>query len=329
MQLSKREKEILFLICEEYLKNKEPVGSRYLWRKYKLPYSPSTIRNIMSDLEDKKLVCQPYFSAGRVPTDKGLKLYLEYLLLSVSLKDNINFNEKKYLKEDIFKEISKALAEKTKLLSFSLDLSYKNSKIDFIQIIPLSQKQYLCLILLNNGQSIHKSFSLPYVLEKSTLLYIQSYLNKYLKNLSIREAYLKLLKFRKEENFFLETFREIIKILAGSCENVYFYGLHNLIENINNLEEVKSIIKVLEEKEKILSISKILLESLKSNLSIILGAEIDKNIFSEFSFVVSKVKQKGKDIGLIGIIGPKFMEYEKAVKYVEKASDIISSYFSE
>ncbi|HIP93154.1 MAG TPA: heat-inducible transcription repressor HrcA [Desulfurobacteriaceae bacterium] len=329
MELSEREKKILFLICEEYLKNKEPIGSRYLWKKYKLPYSPSTIRNIMSDLEDKNLVYQPYFSAGRVPTNEGLKLYLEHLLLDISSNDTLYFDEKKYLKEDIFKEISKTLSERTKLLSFSLDLSYKDAKIDFIQLIPLSKKQYLCLIFLNNGQSIHKTFSLPYNLEKSTLLYIQSYLNKFLKNLSIKDAYLKLLKLKNEENLLLETFREIIKILASSCENFYFYGLHNLIENINNLEEVKNIVKVLEEKEKILSISKALLESLKSNLSIILGADVDKEIFSEFSFVVSKVKQRGNDIGLIGIIGPKFMEYKKAVRYVEKASNIISSYFSE
>ncbi len=327
--LSEREKTILFLICKEYLKNKEPVGSRYLWKKYKLPYSPSTIRYIMSDLEDKNLVYQPYSSAGRVPTDEGLKLYLEHLLLNLNEDVNFSLNEKEFLKEDIFKEISKSLSKKTNLLSFSLDLSYKDAKIDFIQLIPLASKQYLCLISLNNAQSLHKSFCLPNQIDKNTLLYIQNYLNKILKGLSIKEAYLKLLKFENKEAFLLETFREIIKILANSSENIYFYGTYNLVENVNNLEEIKLLLKVLEEKENILNISKSILESLQGNLSIILGTEIDKEIFSDFSFVVSKVKQKGKDIGLIGLIGPKFMEYEKAIKYVEKASNIISSYFSE
>jgi len=86
-ELTDRERDILLKIAELYIKEGEPVGSRTLQKAYSLPFSPATIRNVMADLEDKGYLFQPHTSAGRVPTDKGLKVYINSLFLALGQED--------------------------------------------------------------------------------------------------------------------------------------------------------------------------------------------------------------------------------------------------
>lgn len=193
INLSERDKKILACIIQQFILNATPVGSRVLVKKYQLGLSSATIRNIMADLEELGLLDHPHTSAGRVPTDKGYRFYVDHLMQIHNLTDE----EKKQISntlqnvsddsEILLKSTSQILSKFTNLISYISYPQIKNAKLEKIQLVQINSNSILVIVVVKNGPIKTISFELDCVLRSEKLYYVETILNEKLSGLTFIE----------------------------------------------------------------------------------------------------------------------------------------------
>lgn len=338
--LTDREQEILRSIVNMYILHGSPVGSRKISKHIESLYqiSPATARNIMADLEEMELIGHPHTSAGRVPTDKGYRYYVDYLMKIESL----NQNEMDYFKalkgessesEEVLKKASKLLG----LLSHNLALvripKIKELKIKKIEIIKLSSTHILFVLALDSNIVRTLTVEAQFEVEDKFLHRITDYINEKVsgRNLSqIRENFSSIIhSYENSDSSLIRLFiNSLDKILySGSDDDkVLTSGTNNLLNypEFEDISRVKSIIELVENKDVIIH----LLDSLgekggDSDTKIIIGSEIEDKIFTDYSLIISNYKL-GDAGGVIGLIGPKRMQYNRLLPLVDMVSKLLT-----
>lgn len=326
MILNERKINILNAIINDYIATAEPIGSRTIAKKYDLGISSATIRNEMSDLEDLGLILQPHASSGRIPTDKGYRLYVDSLMQCRDLTED----EITYLREVIvsnisqidylMKETAKAISILTNYTTIVSEPQAKRTKIKHMQIVPFDENAVV-LVIVTDAKSV-KNITIP-VPESSniTLLNkVSEQLNKHLAGeyidsltAAVIESLLK--KFKGNENIVIPIFNAVIKEFQGEDNlEIYTSGAKNILgfPEFSDIERAKEIFQALEEKQMLIT----LLNSgsdYSDTVEIVIGDENSIAQMKNCSIIRANYRIGDSTSGGIGIIGPTRMNYSQAV----------------
>lgn len=335
-KLTDRERTILTKIVQTYILNANPVGSRFLSKYLKddLKLSPATIRNVMADLEDMEFISHPHTSAGRVPTDKGYRFYVDSLKSPSELTPReLNTLRQSIIAENnekILKDVSRALGFISKYLSIVKIPQFKDLIVTKVEIIRLSSQRFLVVIALDSDFVRTVTIESDFEVNSKYLDKINTYINEKISG--------------KPLNFLRNTFQEImsdfsgkekpiVRLFTDSLDKVFeISGIDNRIivtgtQNLLNypefedLSKVKSIIELVEEEDVIVH----LLDSHEETdgIKVLIGNEMNNERLSDYSVILSSY-QLGSARGSIGLIGPKRMNYPKVMSLIQTVSNTIS-----
>ena len=327
--LEERKKRVLQAIVEEYIKTAEPVSSNALINLEGLEYSSATIRNEMAELEKMGYLEKTHTSSGRVPSAKGYRFYVDELLE----EDKISLEEIKYIStkletkvneiEDITKIASSTISEITHYTTVSIGPSTEVQKIENIKFVLLSSRMIMAVILTDTGLIKETIIKFDEELTENQVETLNYMFNNKLKGEPITKIDKPLEKYLVEEmQYSVKLIKPIIEQMKKVIEeeNLYLEGANKLFElpEFNSLEIAKNFINILDEKE---LMTDMLSTGFAQDINVYIGEENEKEELKDFSIVTFKHRIGNKDLGTIGIIGPKRMDYAKVIsvmKYISK-----------
>lgn len=329
MELNERKLKILEAIIGNYLDTAEPVGSRTISKNYDLGVSPATIRNEMSDLEDLGFIMQPHTSAGRIPSDKGYRLYVDMLMNAEKQTDkHIDYVSKLVASagriEKLLKEIATVIAKETNLAAVVSTPQYKKCAVKNVQLIELEVKKVLAVIVTDGNMANNYVFEVNETIEQQELNKLSFILNDQLHGLNVEEINLPLIeKLKAFAGNQDEVITKVLEVIFQSVKNnevtdVYTSGALNMLRlpEFSDLEKATTIMETLEKKDQI---RQLLLSDYDENdfmydgVSVKIGAETGIKEMEDCSLITTTYHIGGKPLGVIGVIGPKRMDYEKAI----------------
>jgi len=341
-ELNERERNILRSIIQQFILTATPVGSRNISKRYNIGFSPATIRNIMSDLEDSGFIGHPHTSAGRVPTDKGYRLYVDELMevkaISEKEKNLIKTQLDSQIKEtdDLLRVSSGILANITNHLAFVTYPKLNTGILDRIQIVSLSSTRILVVITIKAGLVKTITLEMSSEILPSQIETVQSLLNERLSGLTFSEIRATFSERLKDVNdpekpiirFFLDSVDKIFTDFSQP-DRIAISGAKNLLKHpeFEDPEKFQGVIELIEDKDIIIHILDRVGENSHNEIGISIGSENEIIKLNEYSFV-SKEYKTGEVSGSVGIVGPKRMEYSKIISIVNYISDILNEFIN-
>ena len=325
MELSERKVKILQAIIRNYLETGEPVGSRTISKYTDLNLSSATIRNEMSDLEEMGYILQPHTSAGRIPSDKGYRLYVDTMMEQKD-REIEEMKEVMVQKEDkmdqLLKQVAKLLAVNTHYASMITTPTIHTNKLKFIQLSRVDVNQLLAVVVVEGNVIKNNIIHTAEELDDETLLKLNILLNTHLNGLALEEINLGMISSLKQQaGIHSEIVADVIDAIAESIHaeedlEVYTSGANNIFRypELADQQKASSIINTFEEKQ-------LLTELVQENLSddnntgiqVYIGEETPIQSMKDCS-VVTATYELGEGMrGTIGIIGPKRMDYDKVI----------------
>ncbi len=329
--LDKREKRILGAVIHNYIATALPVGSRTIAKKYRLDLSPATIRNCMADLEEAGYLTHPHTSAGRIPTDKGYRFYVNRLMeredLSREEKARI---EKEYSNrmnriDQIMEETSQVLSLFSHYTGFVLAPNLEESIFHHLELIPLENGRILSILVTGSGLVKNRIIEIEKVLSQERLQKILALINNRLPNLPfkrIKEFISDQLKIEGQAKGIWELMDQIFT--WDGAEELYLGGRINILEHpeFRDLTRTKSIFQALEEKRLLTAVLNKTASS--EGVRILIGKEARWRKIKDLSLVTSTYRINGLPAGVLGVIGPRRMEYSKVVSLVDFMAKMVS-----
>lgn len=323
-ELDERKVKILDAIIRNYLATGEPVGSRTISKYTDLNLSSATIRNEMSDLEELGYILQPHTSAGRIPSDKGYRFYVDHLIREkdrevTEMKDFVI--EKTEKMEQVLKQVAKLLANNTNYATMVTAPSYHNNKIKFIQLSQMDDGQILAVVVLNSNIVKNQVIAVEEKFDSETLLKLNILLNTGLNGLSLQEINLATITRLKEQAGIHSTIvSDVMDALAealseGEDLQIYTSGTTNILKypELNDSEKITNLLSTFEEKEELASLVTETFSNEETGIQVYIGNEAPIQTMKDCS-VVTATYELGEGVkGTIGIIGPKRMDYEKVM----------------
>lgn len=326
MFLDDRKKRILRAIIDDYIDTAEPIGSRTIARKHELGLSSATIRNEMADLEEMGFLAQPHTSAGRVPSDKGYRLYVDQLM---QLKD-LSIGEIEEIREameikinelsQLIRQASVIMSKITKYTSMAITPQMKKSMVKAVQVVPVEPGKALVVVVTNAGVVRNSLIKLPDNLLPDFLIRVSNSLNEKLSGLSMEQISYPLIK-ETERELGLSS-EALMPILDGVAEcvnqidnsEIYLDGATNIFNypEFRDVIKAKDFLNVLDEKP--------LIHQLLSDISdksididVKIGSENPLDEIKDCSLVTATYSINNRIIGSIGVIGPTRMEYPRVI----------------
>lgn len=334
MNLDERKRKILSSVVEDYIESAEPVGSKTLVDKYHLEYSSATIRNEMKLLEEEGYLEQPHVSAGRIPSTKGYRYYVDNLMkerkLSMVDIDYINntingFGDTDSIFEQVADVVSKVLSTPTVITKNNTDT------IENIKVVKISEKLLLIVLMSKNGTVKDCIAKLTDTVEDTVIDKMTSILNQNLTGTPLKELHLALNNVIRKD---LEAFSGIMNDIVSSIKyeiskdlKKLNSGVEKILENpeFSNVERVKNFINMISTKE---IIDSALQKSEDNKLSIVIGSENKEVLLNDYTIISLDIKKDDKLLGKLSVIGPKRMNYSKTIstlKYInEKFSNTLN-----
>lgn len=338
MTLDKRKSQILESIIRDYVETAEPVGSRSIVKKHNLKISAATVRNEMADLEEMGYLEQPHTSAGRIPSQVGFRYYVDCMMQKETLDDSelellhriLNENIGEW--SDVVSKIGSSSSQVTNYASFVIVPSIKLSEFKDIQIIPLSERTAMLLVLTDIGVLLHRKIEVPPTISGEELQLIGRVFTRVLSGTKLEEMRRNELKALREElrnrRKVIDTVLEAVDIMMQGCQDdsVVISGSLNILNEpeFKDLDKLKRILTILEED---VLLKQILPDMVGEEVNITIGNENKAEDIKEMSLVVAGYNNFG-EMGKIGVIGPIRMEYWKAAGTVESLRNILDQVLS-
>ena len=341
VELDERKVKILDAIIQNYLATGEPVGSRTISKYTDLNLSSATIRNEMSDLEELGYIVQPHTSAGRIPSDKGYRFYVDHLMQEKNreVKEMEDFViEKTQKMEQVLKQVAKMLANNTNYATLVSTPAYSTNKVKFIQLSNVDDEHILAVIVMNSNMVKNQMINVSEQLDNETLLKLNILLNTALNGLSLQEINLGTISKLKEQAGIHSTIvSDVLDTLAQTLsENedlqIYTSGATNILKypELSDSENAANLLSTFEEKDELLNL---VTESLSDDenkgngIQVYIGNETPVQTLKDCS-VVTATYDLGEGVkGTIGIVGPKRMDYENVVDNLKNLKSQLDGIF--
>lgn len=338
MELNERKMNILKAIVKDYIETAEAVGSRTISKKYNLGVSAATIRNEMADLEELGYLVQPYTSAGRVPTEKGYKLYVNSLMNTIELSDSDKEVIERCLDgnmnhiQDIIHETSKMLSQLTNYTTVAMTKHLATlSEIKHIQLVRMHESEILLIVVTEKGDIKKSSLSAKIDLDQAKLNLISDNLTRKLSGKTITEIDDRLIAYIKYEiGEYSSIIDQLLNMLNTNPTEEELSMTLNGATNIFNYPEFSDVLKarsfldMLGTKETIAQIVKSK-GILKENATIIIGSDNDCEQAQECSVVTATYKVDNDLIGRISFIGPTRMDYSRIYSIINYMNILLNN----
>ena len=335
MQLDIRAQTLLKALVERYIADGQPVGSRALSKISGLDLSPATIRNIMSDLEELGLVASPHTSAGRVPTPRGYRLFVDSLL-TVQPIDESTVESRLQASASPQKIIASAAQVLSSLSQFAGVVLAPRRETTFQQIefVRLSAKRILVVIVAPNGDVQNRLLLTETDYTPAQLTQAANYINQHYAGLSFDEVKIKL---NEELKQLRDDMMQLMQaaVAAGSdamtedSDDVVISGERNLLSVADLSSNMSSLRKLFDIFEQKTSLALLLDSSSKANgVQIFIGGESQLVPLEEMSVVTAPYEANGRIVGTLGVIGPTRMAYERVIPIVDITARLLSNALS-
>ena len=327
IELDDRKKKILIAIIQNYQETGEPVGSRTISKMTELNYSPATIRNEMADLEELGLIVQPHTSAGRIPTDKGYRYYVDQMMEKTQNLPAAASSQEVLIKrvdrvEELLLQMAQVLAASTNYATMVTGPHLKKNKLKFLQISAMGDGRMLAVVVLEGNVVRNNIIEIDETLDQETVSSLNMLLNTHLSGLSIEEINLAVISRMKEEaGQHAATVSRVIDAVAETFarENdfsVYTCGATNIFKypELTGGDRASELISTLEEKK---SLGNALVQyegESRKNIQIFIGDEVPVDSMKDCSVVTATYELGDGVQGKLGVIGPKRMDYRKVVE---------------
>ena len=339
-ELDERKQKILKAIIQTYLETGEPVGSRTISKYTDLNLSSATIRNEMSDLEDMGYILQPHTSAGRIPSDKGYRLYVDALMKEKE-EEVSEIKELMIQKTDrmekVLKQVVKILASNTNYATMITGPSYHHTKVKFIQLSRVSVDQLLAVIVVDGNMVRNQMIHLEEEMDEETVLKLNLLLNTQLNGLTVEEISLGMIaKMKEQAGIHSGVVSQVVDAIAAAISEeeempVFTSGATNILKypELSDNEMAAQLISAFEEKKPLADF----LEETKSEhgeetgIQIYIGSESPIQTMKDCSVVTATYELGDGMTGTIGIIGPKRMDYENVVDNLKTLKAQLDSIF--
>ena len=329
-ELKDREKAILRFVIHQFILTANPVGSRNVSKKYDIGLSPASIRNIMADLEDLGFLAHPHTSAGRTPTDKGYRVYVDSLMDPPLLDRNSkriieeNFSGAQFETEELLKITSSILSDLTNQLAMVTYPKFEQATLGKIQIVQLSSTRILVVVTVDSGLVKTITLEIDAEVKEDQITSVQQFLNERLTGLKfseIRNTFEERIK-----DFDKESYRPIIRVFLDSVDKIFndttndktiISGAKNILKQpeFGGIDQFQSIIELIENKDIIIHVLDKNQPVTDKDVTITIGVENREVKLSDYS-MITKEYNIGDLKGTLGIMGPKRMDYSKIVAAV-------------
>ncbi len=332
-----RKRRLLQAVIYHFMRTGKPVGSQVIVDKYNFGMSSATVRNMLMDLEKEGFLIQPHTSAGRVPSDKGYRLYVDSLLevqsLAAAEEEGIRKQYAARTKEleDVMISTSRMLSSLSHYTGMVLSPRLDKSLLRRLQLVPLSNSQVLVIIVSQTGLIRHKVLQLSRSLPAERLSMLSEMLNARLRGLPLSEVRTQILHhIEAAEQEHSEAFsigRELARDafdLKTTEGDLYVEGRENIFSfsELGDFGELSGLLKVIEQKNLLTSVLEKTMK--KEGLSIKIGAENTRPELRSVSLVSNTYKLNDHTIGVLGIMGPRRMEYGRMIALVEGVTKIVN-----
>ncbi|VBB06101.1 heat-inducible transcription repressor hrca c-terminal [Lucifera butyrica] len=326
--MDERKKRILQAIIDDYISTAEPVGSRTIARKYDLGVGAATIRNEMADLELLGYLEQPHTSAGRIPSARGYRFYVDALMAPYQISDNDmtlikNWYQSKVRNiEEVFQETAKMLSRMTRNISLVLAPQVSQcTTFKYMQFLPLDETRAIIVVVTDTGFVENKIINIPAGTSLKDLQKIANGINNHLSGLTFDR--IKSSVFREirrdiiPDRMMFDATMEILKQTLGEKnEKLYMGGTSQLLSQpeFQDVDKIKEILTVLEEERLMCDI---LHMQDSEGVVVTIGQENKYSGIRECSVVQAMYRVDGKIVGKVAILGPTRMEYGKIMAVLE------------
>lgn len=328
--MDERKKRILQAVIDEYVNTAEPVSSAALVEKYGLNYSSATVRNELAELEKNGYLDKTHTSSGRVPSEKGYRFYVDELIK----EDDISLEEMKYIQsklstkvneiEDLAKIATSTLSEITHYTTVAIGPKVETQLIEEIKFVLLGTRMLMVVIVTDSGLVKETIIKYDEDITQSQIETLNNLFNSKLKGKPLSKIDKPMEEYILSEiNYSIDVIKPIIdqiNKIVDEAETIYLEGANKAFDlpEFKSLELAKNFVNVLDEKEVMLDI---LDSGMAKDINVYIGDENDKEELKDFSVVTFKHSIGDKELGTIGIIGPKRMNYSKVIsvmKYISK-----------
>ena len=341
MRLDDRKWKIFNAIIKTYLETGEPVGSRTISKYADLNLSSATIRNEMADLEEMGLIIQPHTSAGRIPSDQGYRMYVDYLMeqKDKEVKEMQNMMiQKQDRMESVLKQVVKVLANNTNYATMISAPQYHRTKLKFIQLSIISETQLLAVVVAEGNIVKNKMLNFEHGLNNEMLLKLNILLNTALNGLAMEEINLGLItKLKEQAGIHSDVVSKVLDTVAETIQmddemEIYTSGATNIFKypELSDSSKASELISAFEEKKELASlVAESMAQTSDTGIQVYIGNEAPIQNMKDCS-VVTATYELGSGIkGTIGIIGPKRMDYEKVVDSLKTLKTQLDNVFED
>ena len=333
-----REQQVLEAVIHAYVETAEPAGSRTIAKRFKLGVSAATIRNTMSDLEEKGFLFHPHTSAGRMPTDLAYRVYVDGLMRRTSLTEQQKhailreLHDQRYAIEDILQKAAQVLGVLTQELGVAVAPSFDAAILERLELVPASEERLLMVLLLRGGSAKTIFVEVSSAFPRQALNSLASVLNERLSGLSLREIRntlrerLKDVSIQPEENELLNIFvEEADAIFQGSSDAdrpIVLSSATMLAEQpeFSSNDQMRNLLELTERRE---VLRRALQDRHEPGITVTIGGENLHPKLNAFTLVTSTYVA-GSLSGVIGVMGPTRMPYQKVVALVGHTSRLMS-----
>ncbi len=327
-ELDERKVKILNAIIKNYLETGEPVGSRTISKYTDLNLSSATIRNEMSDLEDLGYIIQPHTSAGRIPSDKGYRFYVNNLIAEKD-KEVADMQEwmieKTEKMESLLKNVAKTLATNTQYATLISAPSVVSNRLKFVQLSAVDEHQVLSVVVMDGNIVKNKIINVEKPLDNETMLKLNMLLNTNLNGLTVDDINLALITRLKEQaGIHDEIIAQVLDTVAetiteGDDLQVYTSGATNIFKypELADSKKASELLDTFEEKQSLIELLTDKNTDEETGIQVYIGEETPISTMKDCSIVTATYELGDGVKGTIGIVGPKRMDYENVVDNIK------------
>lgn len=334
MELSEREQKVLFHVIDEFIRSGDPVASGTVAKREPIQVSSATVRNVMGKLEDGGFLVQPHTSAGRIPTAQGMRRYVD-LLARFGEQEDANLMMASELEEPPYespREVARwattTLADLSELASLVLGPDPATRRVRDVRLVALGPRRVLSLFVEDDGSTVEHVTTFEEPIHPGDLVPMQNYLSELGRGRTLAELRVRVREELTETRGKYQRFMTRALALAHDVglnqrTDLHVEGAFRFVELASDLERVGSILKALEEKERVVQILDQVCEGRRPIA--VIGPESGWDLADELSFVICGYYRGGDRAGVVGVVGPMRMDYARVIPLVDHVARVLST----
>ncbi len=341
-ELTERAKAVLFAVITDFIRTGDPVGSRTISKRGTLDVSPATIRNIMADLEEIGFLTQPHTSAGRVPTERAYRFYVDSLVEVTDLSEEEGRQIETSLKpssheiKDVVRETSRVLSEMSRCVSMVSTLGFSETIFKYIDFVKISDSQILAVLVSKTGMIYNKLIHNEEEFSQEKLNWMSRYLNDTLSELTLKDVRKKILQeMQSEKNLYDKILVNALTMSKDvfdaeiTEDDLHIEGSTYIFDypEFTEIVTMKKIFKAFENKHHLIKLLDKVARA--SGVKVFIGSESNIQNMRDCTLVASPYRKEGHILGSIGVIGPTRLDYAKVIPIVDFTANLITRILDE